>query len=105
MTPRCEKQAELGIAVSISQNMSPAQAVSEMVFDPTGVAVIIEALKTSRGIYQRMLTWVINKVTKVIQVIGPDHRLFLGFTDLVGALLGLNSLNICQRLRHHVSGH
>ena len=60
------KQAELGIAVSSSTDVAKASA--SMVLTEPGVAVIIEALKTSRHIYQRMLTWVINKVTKVIQV-------------------------------------
>ena len=61
------KQAELGIAVRSSTDVAKASA--SMVLTEPGVAVIIEALKTSRHIYQRMLTLVINKVTKVIQVI------------------------------------
>ncbi len=62
------KQAEMGIAVSSSTDVAKASA--SMVLTEPGVAVIIDAIKTSRHIYQRMLTWVINKVTKVIQVIG-----------------------------------
>ena len=96
------KQAELGIAVSSSTDVAKASA--SMVLTEPGVAVIIEALKTSRHIYQRMLNWVINKVTKVIQVIClPDHRLFL--VSRFGCVLaGNDALNICQRLRHHESG-
>jgi H+-transporting ATPase len=84
------KQAELGIAVSSSTDVAKASA--SMVLTEPGVAVIIEALKTSRHIYQRMLTWVINKVTKVIQVIGLLTIGFFWFHDLVVSLLGMTLL-------------
>jgi H+-transporting ATPase len=63
-----------------------------MVLTEPGVAVIIEAIKTSRHIYQRMLTWVINKVTKVIQVIGLLTIGFFWFHDIVVSLLGMTLL-------------
>ena len=84
------KQAELGIAVSSSTDVAKASA--SMVLTEPGLAVIIEALKTSRHIYQRMLTWVINKVTKVIQVIGLLTIGFFWFHDLVVSLLGMTLL-------------
>ena len=84
------KQAELGIAVSNSTDVAKASA--SMVLTKPGVAVIIEALTTSRHIYQRMLTWVINKVTKVIQVIGLLTIGFFWFHDLVVSLLGMTLL-------------
>ncbi len=84
------KRAELGIAVSSSTDVAKASA--SMVLTEPGVAVIIEALKTSRHIYQRMLTWVINKVTKVIQVIGLLTIGFFWFHDLVVSLLGMTLL-------------
>jgi H+-transporting ATPase len=84
------KQAELGIAVSSSTDVAKASA--SMVLTEPGVAVIIEALKTSRHIYQRMLTWVINKVTKVIQVVGLLTIGFFWFHDLVVSLLGMTLL-------------
>ena len=62
------KQAEMGIAVSNSTDVAKASA-SIVLTDP-GLRVIIDAIEVSRKTYQRMLTWVINKVTKVIQVIG-----------------------------------
>lgn len=62
------KQAEVGIAVSNSTDVAKASA--SVVLTEPGTKVVIDAIKTSRQIYQRMLTWVINKVTKVIQFVG-----------------------------------
>jgi H+-transporting ATPase len=84
------KQAELGIAVSSSTDVAKASA--SMVLTESGIAVIIDAIKISRHIYQRMLTWVINKVTKVIQVIGLLTIGFFWFHDLVVSLLGMTLL-------------
>jgi H+-transporting ATPase len=81
------KQAEMGIAVSSSTDVAKASA-STVLTEP-GVGVIIDAIKTSRHIYQRMLTWVINKVTKVIQVIGLLTIGFFWFHDTVVSLLGM----------------
>lgn len=84
------KQAEMGIAVSSSTDVARASA-STVLTEP-GVGVIIDAIKTSRYIYQRMLTWVINKVTKVIQVIGLLTAGFFWFHDTVISLLGMSLL-------------
>jgi H+-transporting ATPase len=84
------KQAELGIAVSSSTDVAKASA--SMVLIEPGMGVIIDAIKTSRHIYQRMLTWVINKVTKVIQVIGLLTIGFFWFHDIVVSLLGMTLL-------------
>ncbi len=81
------KQAEMGIAVNNSTDVAKASA-STVLTEP-GVGVIIDAIKTSRHIYQRMLTWVINKVTKVIQVIGLLTVGFFWFHDVVVSLLGM----------------
>jgi H+-transporting ATPase len=81
------KQAEMGIAVSESSDVAKASA--SMVITEPGIKVIIDAVKTSRHIYQRMLTWVLNKVTKVIQVIGLLTAGFFLFHDTVLSLLGM----------------
>jgi H+-transporting ATPase len=78
------KQAEVGIAVSSSTDVAKASA--SIVLTEPGTKVIIDAIKTSRQIYQRMLTWVINKVTKVIQFVG---LLVLGFFWLHEAVLSI----------------
>ncbi len=70
------KQAEMGIAVSNSTDV--AKAAASVVLTEQGVGVIINAITISRQTYQRMLTWVINKVTKVIEfVVLTYHRLLL----------------------------
>jgi magnesium-transporting ATPase (P-type) len=81
------KQAEMGIAVSSATDVAKASA--SMVLTEAGTGVIIEAIISSRHIYQRMLTWVINKVTKVIQLIGLLTIGFFWFHDLVVSLLGM----------------
>ncbi|MGP8068301.1 MAG: plasma-membrane proton-efflux P-type ATPase [Candidatus Bathyarchaeia archaeon] len=68
------KQAEVGIAVNNSTDVAKASA--SIVLTEPGLKVILNAVSTSRQIYQRMLTWVVNKVTKVIQFVGV---LVLGF--------------------------
>jgi H+-transporting ATPase len=78
------KQAEVGIAVSNSTDVAKASA--SIVLTEPGTRQIIDAIKTSRQIYQRMLTWVINKVTKVVQFVG---LLILGFFWLHGVLLSV----------------
>jgi H+-transporting ATPase len=84
------KQAEMGIAVSSATDV--AKAAASTVLTEPGIAVIIDAIKTSRHIYQRMLTWVINKVTKVIQVLGLLTIGFFWFHDIVVSLLGMTLL-------------
>ena len=81
------KQAEMGIAVNSATDVAKSSA--SMVLTEAGIGVIVDAIKTSRQIYQRMLTWVINKVTKVIQVIGLLTVGFFWFHDLVISLLGM----------------
>jgi len=81
------KQAEIGIAVSGSTDVAKASA--SMVLTEPGIKVIIEAIKTSRQIYQRMLTWVINKVTKTIQFVGLLTLGFFWLHELVISLLGM----------------
>jgi H+-transporting ATPase len=81
------KQAEVGIAVDNATDV--AKASSSIVLTEPGIKVILEAIKTSREIYQRMLTWVINKVTKVIQFVGILVIGFFWFHDLVISVLGV----------------
>jgi len=78
------KQAEVGIAVSNSTDVAKASA--SIVLTEPGTRQIIETIRTSRQIYQRMLTWVINKVSKVIQFVG---LLVLGYFWLQGAVVSV----------------
>lgn len=81
------KQAEMGIAVSNATDV--AKAAASMVIIEPGTRVIIEAIKTSRQIYQRMLTWAINKITKSIQFLGLLTIGFFWFHDNIVSLSGL----------------
>lgn len=84
------KQAEMGIAVSNSTDVAKASA--SVILTGPGTGVIIDAIKTSRQIYQRMLTWVINKVTKVVQFIGLLTVGFFWLRQGVISLLGMSLL-------------
>jgi H+-transporting ATPase len=84
------KQAEMGIAVSNSTDVAKASA--SVVLTEPGTRVIIDAIKTSRQTYQRMLSWVINKVAKVIQFVGLLTLGFFLFHRMVLTLLGMTLL-------------
>jgi len=62
------KQAELGIAVENSTDV--ARASSSVVLIESGMGVIIDSIKESRRIYQRLLTWILNRLTRVVQFLG-----------------------------------
>ena len=81
------KQAEVGVAVSNATDVAKASA--SLVLTEEGIRVILDAIVTSRRIYQRMLTWVINKVTKVIQFIGVLVVGFFWFNQIVLSVLGM----------------
>ncbi len=84
------KQAEMGIAVNDATDVAKASA--SVVLTEPGISVIVDAIKTSRKIYQRMLTWVINKVTKVIEFMGLLTVGFLWLHHVVLSLLGMTLL-------------
>jgi len=83
------KQAEMGIAVSNSTDV--AKAAASVVLTESGVGVIIDTITISRQIYQRMLTWVLNKVVKVIEFI---VFLTIGFFWLHNILLTLIGMSL-----------
>lgn len=60
------KQAQVGIAVSNATDV--AKAAASLVLTQPGLANIISAIHVSRRIYQRMLTYTLNKIIKTIQV-------------------------------------
>jgi H+-transporting ATPase len=60
------KQAEVGIAVAGATDV--AKAAAGMVLTNPGLLNIVEAIHSSRRIYQRMLTYTLNKIIKTIQV-------------------------------------
>jgi len=84
------KQAELGTAVSEATDVAKASA--SIVLTHPGLGEIISAVRTSRKTYQRMLTWVINKITKVVEVAVLLSVGFFLLHDMVISLLGISLL-------------
>ncbi len=60
------KQAEVGIAVATATDV--AKAAASMVLTDSGLKGVVEAVKTGRRVYQRLLTYTLNKIVKTIQV-------------------------------------
>ena len=60
------KQAEVGIAVSNATDV--AKAAASLVLTRPGLTDVLEAVKTSRRIYQRMLTYTLNKIIKTLEI-------------------------------------
>jgi H+-transporting ATPase len=60
------KQAEVGIAVANATDV--AKAAASLVLTTPGLNDILAAVETSRQIYQRMLTYTLNKIIKTFQV-------------------------------------
>ncbi|MHB9302031.1 plasma-membrane proton-efflux P-type ATPase [Thermofilum pendens] len=83
------KQAEMGIAVSNATDVAKASA--SVVLTEEGLKGIVKAIVVSRQVYQRLLSWVVNKVVKVVQFIG---MLALGFFWLNRLLLGLLDMTL-----------
>lgn len=81
------KQAELGIAVSSSSDV--AKAAASMVLTEPGTRVILEAVRTSRETYQRMLTWTLKKITRSIQFMIVLTLGFFWLHDVVVSIPGL----------------
>ncbi len=60
------KQAEVGIAVASATDV--AKAAASLVLTTPGLSNILDAVKASRRIYQRMLTYTLNKIIKTFQI-------------------------------------
>lgn len=60
------KQAEVGIAVANATDV--AKAAASLALTNPGLTDILAAVKTSRRIYQRMLTYTFNKIIKTVEI-------------------------------------
>jgi H+-transporting ATPase len=58
------RQAEVGIAVSTATDV--AKAAASVVLTDAGLTNIISLVEQGRTIYQRILTWIINKISRTI---------------------------------------
>ncbi len=61
------KQAEVGIAVSSATDV--AKGAASAVLTGEGLSNIIDLVKVGRMIYQRIQTWIFNKVVKTFQIV------------------------------------
>lgn len=60
------KQAEVGIAVSTATDV--AKGAAGVVLTSEGLSNIVDLVKNGRKIYQRIVTWVLNKTVKTFQI-------------------------------------
>jgi len=60
------KQAEVGIAVANATDV--AKAAASLVLTNPGLTDILASVKASRRIYQRMLTYTLNKIIKTVEI-------------------------------------
>jgi len=58
------RQAEVGIAVSTATDV--AKSAASVVLTEPGLANIVALVEQGRAIYQRILTWIINKISRTI---------------------------------------
>lgn len=60
------KQAEVGIAVANATDV--AKAAASVVLTNPGLGDVVAAVEVSRRIYQRMLTYTLNKIVKTLEI-------------------------------------
>jgi H+-transporting ATPase len=81
------RQAEVGIAVSGATDV--AKAAASVVLTTEGLAGIIDLVRGGRAIYQRVLTWIINKVSRTILKAGFVVIAFIVTGKFVISALGM----------------
>lgn len=81
------RQAEVGIAVSGATDV--AKSAASIVLMTEGLTGIIDMVRVGRSIYQRVLTWIINKVSRTILKAGLVVVAFLATGQFVISALGM----------------
>jgi magnesium-transporting ATPase (P-type) len=81
------RQAEVGIAVSNATDV--AKAAASVVLTTEGLAGIVDLVTNGRAIYQRVLTWIVNKVSRTILKSGFVVLAFLATGRFVISALGM----------------
>lgn len=81
------RQAEVGIAVSGASDV--AKGAASVALTTEGLAGIVDLVKNGRAIYQRVLTWIINKVSRTILKSGYVVIAFLFTGKFVISALGM----------------
>ena len=80
-------QAEVGIAVSNATDV--AKAAASVVLTTAGLSGIVDLVKNGRATYQRVLTWIVNKISRTILKSGFVVLAFLATGKLVISALGM----------------
>ncbi len=80
-------QAEVGIAVSGATDV--AKGAASVVLTEEGLSSIVDLVRIGRSIYQRVLTWIINKVSRTILKAGFVVVAFLATGKFVISALGM----------------
>ena len=81
------RQAEVGIAVSGATDV--AKGAASVVLTTEGLGGIVDLVKNGRAIYQRVLTWIVNKVSRTILKAGFVVIAFLVTGKFVISALGM----------------
>lgn len=81
------RQAEVGIAVSGASDV--AKGAASAVLTHEGLVDIIDLVKSGRAIYQRVLTWIVNKVSRTILKAGFVVVAFLATGQFAISALGM----------------
>ncbi|VVB57355.1 Copper-exporting P-type ATPase B [uncultured archaeon] len=62
------KQAEVGAAVSSATDV--AKGAASLVLTQEGLSTILEPIRVGREMFQRIRTWMLNKITKTVMQVG-----------------------------------
>ena len=81
------RQAEVGIAVRGAADV--AKSASSVVLTSEGLESIVTLVTTGRAIYQRVLTWIVNKVSQTVVVAGFVVVAFLATGTFVVSALAM----------------
>lgn len=81
------RQAEVGVAVSGAADV--AKAAASAVLTTEGLSDIVDLVKIGRSIYQRVLTWIVNKISRTILKAGLVVIAFLASGQFIISALGM----------------
>ncbi|MGC8630053.1 MAG: plasma-membrane proton-efflux P-type ATPase [Thermoplasmata archaeon] len=81
------KQAEVGIAVSSATDV--AKAAASVVLTNEGLSNIVDVVTTGRSVYQRIVTWVLNKIVKTFEI-----AIFVTLAFIIFNIYALSALDV-----------
>lgn len=81
------RQAEVGIAVSGATDV--AKGAASVVLTAEGLGAIVDLVRIGRSVYQRVLTWIVNKVSRTILKAGFVVGAFLATGRFVVSALAM----------------